>query len=170
MNALKIQIKRFDKELPMPTIIEQGDWIDLYCAEDTELKQGEQKLIPLGVGMILPSGFEGWLLPRSSTAKKFGIIMANHKGIIDNTFNGETIGDRSKSDEWKFNAIAVRDTIIKKGERIAQFRIALSQKATMTDKQSWMLSNGVEIVEIEQLTDKVRDGFGHTGHNSLKEK
>lgn len=167
MKKAIIKIKRFDKSVPLPQIIEEGDWIDLYCAETTVLHKNEQKLIPLGVGMILPNGMEGWLLPRSSTAKKFGIIMANNQGIIDHTFCGEVKDDRSSADEWKFNAYALRDTTVQKGDRIAQFRIALSQMASSEDKLNWLISSGVQIEEVESLSDVVRGGHGHTGHKEL---
>ena len=53
---MEIQIKYFDDEIDPIIKIEQGDWIDLRCAETVGLKQGEYKLLRLGVGMILPEG------------------------------------------------------------------------------------------------------------------
>jgi dUTPase len=113
---MEIKIKQF-KEGKCPKIIRKGDWIDLYTAEDVEIKgpiAGTRKrvmkkgvttttrpvtlfntLIPLNVAMKLPDGCEAHLLPRSSTFIKHGIIMANSMGIIDETYQGD-------NDEWKF--------------------------------------------------------------------
>jgi dUTP pyrophosphatase len=117
---MKIKIKYFDKDLPKIERIIKGDWIDLRSAERIEMKQGEYKLIRLGIGMIIPSGYEAWVVSRSSTPSKFGIVSANSIGIIDNSYNGD-------EDEWKFPAIAIRDTVIEKGDRICQFRIMVNQ-------------------------------------------
>lgn len=178
----KIYVKRINQDIKLPKILRKGDWIDLCAAEtmkfeapqsDTiKYKNAESKrqgyykvvfdlqLIPLGVAMLLPDGMEGWLLPRSSTAKGMGLIQANSKGIVD----GGTEGYNGPEDEWKFPAIAIRDTTITAGERVCQFRIALSQKATFWQKIKWFLSNGVEIIEVDELPAKGnRGGFGTTG-------
>ena len=114
-----IKIKYFTDIEPVAPI-SKGDWIDLRAAEDVSLKSGEFRLIRLGVGMILPEGYEAHIAPRSSTFKKFGIIAANSVGVVDNSFCGE-------EDEWRFPSIALRDTEIKKGDRICQFRIMENQ-------------------------------------------
>ena len=76
-----IKIKYFDKEIDKIEKISNGDWIDLRSAETVELKKGEFHLIPLGVGMKLPDGYEAHIVPRSSTYKNFGIIQTNHMGM-----------------------------------------------------------------------------------------
>ncbi|MDD4615411.1 MAG: hypothetical protein PHI40_08435, partial [Caldisericia bacterium] len=74
-QTLEIKIKYFDKQL---TKIEQhGNWIDLRSAQKIELKAFERTLIPLGVAMQLPQGYEALLVPRSSTFKNFGILQTN---------------------------------------------------------------------------------------------
>lgn len=123
--------------------ISQGDWIDLRAAETVNLSKGEFKLISLGVGMILPDGYEAHIVPRSSTFKKFHIIQTNHMGIIDNSYCGE-------QDEWKFPALAVEDTIINKNDRICQFRIVKKQPEIVFE-------------QVEKLSDTSRGGFGSTG-------
>lgn len=123
--------------------ISQGDWIDLRAAETVSLSKGEFKLISLGVGMILPDGYEAHIVPRSSTFKKFHIIQTNHIGIIDNSYCGE-------QDEWKFPALAVEDTIINKNDRICQFRIVKKQPEIVFE-------------QVEKLSDTSRGGFGSTG-------
>ena len=97
---------------PMPN----GDWCDLCAAERVEMKTGEFKIISLGVAMQLPEGYEAHVLPRSSTFKKWGILMVNSMGIIDNSYCGD-------NDIWGFPALSMRDTVIEAGDRIAQFRI-----------------------------------------------
>lgn len=140
---LKVQIKYFNKELTKITKIEQGDWIDLRTAESITLKKGEYALIPLGVGMKLPDGYEAIVAPRSSTFKNFGIIETNSIGIIDNSYSGD-------ADEWKFPAYALRDTTINFDERICQFRIQKRMpKLTIT--------------EVEELDEVSRGGIGSTG-------
>ena len=140
---MNIFIKYFDPELVRIEKISKGDWIDLRAAEDIEFKAGEFKLIRLGVGMILPEGYEAHVAPRSSTYKNFGIIQTNSIGIIDNSYCGE-------EDEWKMAAYALRDTIINKNDRICQFRIVEKQPE-------------FEFVEVEHLKDESRGGFGSTG-------
>ena len=123
--------------------IEKGDWIDLRAAYDYVIPKGEFQLIHLGVAMKLPEGYEGHLVPRSSTYKKYGIIQANHQGVVDNSYCGP-------NDWWYFPAIALnQDVHIKKGERICQFRIMEKQPE-------------IEFIE-GQMKDADRGGFGSTG-------
>ena len=144
MSDLKqIKIKYFDKDMQKLEKIQKGDLIDLRSAEDVELKNGEFKLIPLGVGMKLPKGYKANVYPRSSTFKNFGIIMTNSVGQIDNSYSGD-------NDEWKFPALAMRDTVIHKNDRICQFEIQKIQPE-------------IEFIEVEKLDDTDRGGVGSTG-------
>ena len=78
----KIRIKYFTDKIEKLTYIDgKSDWIDLRASEEVEMKAGEFKLIPLGVAMQLPKGYEGHVVPRSSTFKNFGIIQTNHQGM-----------------------------------------------------------------------------------------
>jgi dUTP pyrophosphatase len=175
---LKIKVKRINKNIELPEIIEKGEWIDLRSSDTVSLEAPQAKtlkrhklegmevahrdvnfdftLVGLGVAIQLPKGFEAIVAPRSSTYKKLHIIQANHLGIIDNSYCGD-------NDEWKFPAIALKDTVINEGDRICQFRIQLSQKATVWQKLKWLLSSGVKIVEVESLSRTNRNGFGSTG-------
>jgi dUTP pyrophosphatase len=139
---LEIKIKCFDDVLPIEKIT-IGDWIDLRAAEDVEMKQWEFKLIPLGIAMQLPPGYEANIVPRSSTFKKFGIIQTNSYGVIDESYCGD-------NDQWFFPAFAVHDTIISKGNRICQFRINKKMPE-------------VEFIEVEVLGNVDRGGHGSTG-------
>ncbi len=121
----------------------KSDWIDLRAAEDVVLKKGEYRLIPLGVAMELPPGYEAHVVPRSSAFSRWGILQANSCGIIDETY----CGDR---DEWKMPVYATRDTEIHVNDRICQFRIMEHQPA-------------LTFVETEHLSHEDRGGFGSTG-------
>lgn len=140
---MNIIIKYFSSEIDKIQKIDKGDWIDLRSAEDISLKAGEFKLVKLGVGMILPEGYEAHIVPRSSTFKNFGVIQTNHCGIVDESYCGD-------NDQWMMPVIAMRDTEIHKNDRICQFRIVEKQPE-------------VTFVESDHLRDKDRGGFGSTG-------
>ena len=142
---MELKIKYFTDEIEKIKKIDNGDWIDLRSAEDVELKAGEFKLIPLGVGMILPEGYEAHIVPRSSTYKNFGIIQTNHQAVIDESYCGD-------GDQWFYPAYALRDTVIHKNDRICQFRIVEKMPA-------------LDIVEVDHLMEKDRGGCGSTGTN-----
>lgn len=140
----KIQIKYFtDKIEPLTYVDGKSDWIDLRAAQEVVLKAGEFKLIPLGVAMRLPKGYEAHVVPRSSTFKNFGIIQTNHFGVIDETYSGD-------NDQWFMPVYAVRDTQIHVNDRICQFRI-MEHQPTICFEQ------------VEKLDDTDRGGFGSTG-------
>lgn len=141
-EVIKIKYTRDIEELQ---IISMGDWIDLRCAEDTHIKAGELVYIPLGVAMQLPFGYEALVAPRSSTFNKYGVILANSLGVIDESYCGD-------NDEWCFPAYAVRDTFIPKNDRICQFRIIKHQPVVVLDK-------------VETLGNQDRGGLGSTGTN-----
>lgn len=125
--------------------IDKGDWIDLRANETITLHKGDFRLIPLGIGMKLPDGYEAHVAPRSSTFKNWGIIQTNSIGIIDNSYSGD-------NDQWMMPVLATKDTLIARNERIAQFRIV--------EKQPMI---GFNVVE--HLEDADRGGFGSTGVN-----
>lgn len=143
-EQIKIQYKD-DTIERLKYIDGKSDWIDLRAAEKIELKQGEFKLIPLGVAMQLPKGYEAHIVPRSSTYKNFGIIQTNHTGIVDETYCGP-------NDWWYMPAYALRDTVIEKNDRICQFRIQKHQPEVLFE-------------EVEALTGQDRGGIGSTGKN-----
>ncbi|MBO6260749.1 MAG: dUTP diphosphatase [Lachnospiraceae bacterium] len=143
---MNIKIKYFtDKIEKLRYIDGKSDWIDLRCAEEISLKKGEWKLIPLGVAMQLPEGYEAHIVPRSSTFKNFGIIQTNHCGVVDSSYCGD-------NDQWFMPALAVRDTEIHVNDRICQFRIMENQPR-------------IEFEEAEHLGASDRGGFGTTGRS-----
>lgn len=129
----------------LPEAIEKGDWIDLRAAETVTMEAGEYRVISLGISMKLPEGYEAYVVPRSSTFKKWGILLVNSTGIIDNSYCGD-------NDVWGFPALAMRKTTIHEGDRICQFRIMKKQP-------------DLEFIKVEKLGNKDRGGFGSTGKN-----
>lgn len=143
-NPVLIKIKYVRPIKPI-TILSNGDWIDLRSAIDIDLSEGEYALIPLGVAMELPEGYEAIVAPRSSTFKKWGIIQTNSIGIIDETYCGD-------SDEWHMPVIALRKTHIHMNDRICQFRLIKHQPV-------------VGLNEVKELGNDNRGGIGSTGEN-----
>lgn len=140
---LTIEIKYFDNEIDKISKICQGDWIDLRSAETIHLKKGEFHLVPLGIGMKLPDGYEANIVPRSSTYKNFKIIQTNSFAVIDNTYSGD-------NDQWFYPVIAMEDTVINKNDRICQFKINKIQPPII-------------LSEVKKLGDNDRGGIGSTG-------
>lgn len=150
MNTMKVMLPtpivkvKQCRDITPITKIHKGDWLDLCAADDIYMTYGEYRQIPLGVCIELPKGYEGIIAPRSSTFKKYGIIMTNSIGIIDETYCGD-------SDEWQFPALClVKATHIPAGTRICQFRILPHQPQ-------------IRIVNVETLNNENRGGFGSTG-------
>ena len=139
---MKIKVKYHADIYPIEKF-ENSDWIDLRAAEDVKLKEGEFKLISLGVSMQLPPGYEAIVVPRSSTFKHWGILQTNHCGVIDNSYCGD-------NDIWMFPALATRDVFIEKNSRICQFRIQKKME-------------NVNFETVETLGNPDRKGFGSSG-------
>ena len=151
-----IRIKYFEGAKKLEKI-SKGDWIDLYANKDMFIPEGERAMIPLGVAMELPEGYEAHLAPRSSTFKTWGIIQTNSVGVVDHSFMGDN--DQwhmpvyclmSKSGMRDSDGRIVRGTWIHKGDKVAQFRIMEIQPE-------------IEFEEVEHLDNADRNGFGSTG-------
>lgn len=140
----RIRIKYFSDKIDRLCYVDgKSDWIDLRAAEDVVMKAGEFRLIPLGVAMELPIGYEAYVVPRSSTFKNYGVIQTNSMGIIDETYCGD-------NDQWFFPAYALRDTVIGVNDRICQFRIIKHQPV-------------IYFEDTETLGNPDRGGHGSTG-------
>ena len=139
-----IKIKYLSDEIEkLDYIAGKSDWIDLRAAETVELKKGEFRLIPLGIAMQLPAGYEAHIVPRSSTFKNFKVLQANHMGVVDESYCGP-------DDQWYFPALAMEDTVIHVNDRICQFRIVEHQPR-------------LNFVAVETLGNSDRGGIGSTG-------
>lgn len=144
MSDKVIKIKYFSDKIEKLRYIDgKSDWIDLRCSEEISMKAGEWRLIPLGVAMKLPDGYEAHVVARSSTYKNFGLIQTNAMGVIDASYSGD-------NDQWFWPAYAVRDTEIHINDRVCQFRIMENQPA-------------ISFSEVEHLDASDRGGFGSTG-------
>ncbi len=140
----KIKVKYFTSDYePLTYVDGKSDWIDLHTAEEVTMKAGEFRLIPLGVAIALPEGYEAHLVPRSSTFKNYGILQTNSMGVIDYTYRGD-------NDQWKMPAYATRNVVIPRGARICQFRIVRNQPQLTFE-------------QVEHLDGPDRGGFGSTG-------
>ena len=139
-----IYVRYFHEDMePLCYVDGKSDWIDLRTAEEVTLKAGEFRLIPLGIAIALPEGYEAHLAPRSSTFKNYGILQTNSIGVVDWSYRGD-------NDQWCMPVWATRDVTIEKGARICQFRIVENQPK-------------LNFVAVEHLNGPDRGGFGSTG-------
>lgn len=140
----RIKIKYFSDDIERLCYIDgKSDWIDLRASERVAFKKGEYKLIPLGVAMELPKGYEAHVVPRSSTFKNYGLIQTNSCGVIDGSYCGD-------NDMWHVPMYATRDVTVEKNDRVCQFRIERNQPK-------------ITFVECDSLGNENRGGFGSTG-------
>lgn len=144
MVSEQIKIKYLRPVKPIE-IKEKGDWHDLRAAKRVVLETGQYALVPLGVAMQLPEGYEAHVCPRSSTFKTWKIIQANTMGIIDNSYCGD-------NDEWHMPVYATEHTEINVNDRICQFRIVKKQPP-------------IVFIEVDHLDNPDRGGIGSTGKN-----
>lgn len=142
-----IKIKYFNEDPILLTDIEQGDWIDIPLPQDLHLLGDPFKLVPLGIAMQLPKGYEAHVVPRSSTFMKYGLIQTNHQAVIDESYNGP-------DDQWYWPCFRLVNKPelrkIPRGVRLCQFRI-MKKQPKVTFKESTLENN------------KNRDGLGSTG-------
>ncbi len=142
---MQINIKLFDKDLPVPKYAHEGDaGCDLMSRIDQTIPPGERALIPTGISISIPTGYAGFVQPRSGLALKHGVSLVNTPGLIDSKYRGE-IGviliNTDKSEPFE----------IKKGDKIAQLVVQKVEQA--------------EFNVVEDLDETVRGtgGFGSTG-------
>ncbi|KXG76915.1 Deoxyuridine 5'-triphosphate nucleotidohydrolase [Fervidicola ferrireducens] len=148
MKTVKVKVKRIRgaEDLPLPKYMTSlASGMDLYAnvKHDLVIAPGKYEIIPTGIQLEIPPGFEGQIRPRSGLAAKYGITLLNSPGTIDADYRGEI----------KIILInhGTSNFTIKRGDRIAQLVIAPVTKA--------------ELVEVESLEETQRGsgGFGHTG-------
>jgi len=148
VKTVKIEVKQLPhgKGMPLPKYMtEHAAGMDLLAAVEGEvlLAPGERKLIPTGISIAVPEGFEAQVRPRSGLAIKHGISVCNTPGTIDSDYRGEV------------GVILInhgdKDFAIKRSDRIAQMIINKVERA--------------ELLMVEDLpeTDRSSGGFGHTG-------
>jgi dUTP pyrophosphatase len=145
---VKIRIKRLreDRSIPLPQYMTEGSsGMDLFAflEEEVTLKPGERKLIPTGISVAIPEGFEGQIRPRSGLAIQQGIGVVNGPGTIDADYRGEICVLLINFGKLPF--------MIRHGDRIAQMVISRVFRAIFE--------------EVDELppTERQEGGFGHTG-------
>lgn len=146
MEKIKLKIRRLENNIQMPFYATEGAaGMDLTAgiSEPMEFKSFERKLVPTGIIIELPCGYEAQVRPRSGLSIKFGMTLINCVGTIDEDYRGEVCVPMINLSNETY--------IIQPGERIAQMIISQIQKA--------------EIIEVEALTTTARSsgGFGSTG-------
>jgi dUTP pyrophosphatase len=132
--------------LPLPSYATAGAaGLDLRAAQPFTLKPGERALVPTGLAIALPEGYEAQVRPRSGLAVKHGITVLNAPGTIDADYRGEIQVPLINHGEADF--------VIARGDRIAQMIIARVEQ--------------VELVEVESLDETARGtgGFGSSGRS-----
>ena len=140
---MEIKVKYFTDGIEELACVPGSDWVDLRWAEETVLKAGEYRLIPLGIAVALPEGYEAHVVPRSSTFRNYGILQTNSMGVVDGSYCGD-------GDQWRWPVYATRDTVIPKNTRICQFRVVENQPP-------------LTFLRVERLENPDRGGFGSTG-------
>ncbi len=152
MAGLEIKIQKLHPQAVVPQYMtEHAAGMDLCAALDTPLtlEPGERVVVPTGIAMAIPYGFEGQVRPRSGLAIRQGITMLNSPGTIDSDYRGE------------IGVIAINhgnETVIfNHGDRIAQLIVAPVVRA------------GLQLVDNLCETERGAGGFGHTGVNKTDE-
>lgn len=155
-----------DKDIA-PVINDNGEWFDLVVAENvdfqaphnaynTRITQYDTKKVSLGIAMALPKEFEAIVVPRSSLYHKKALTLVNSIGIIDSSYNGD-------QDIWAAYLKADKQTSLTKGDRIVQFRIQPSQKASIWTKIKWLFVSQIVFKKVESLNNPNRGGYGTSG-------
>ena len=149
MNKIQIKVmrKQGSKDLPLPQYMsEAASGMDLYAAVDkaVQLERHEIKLIPTGVHIELPLGYEAQVRPRSGLALKHGLTIVNTPGTIDSDYRGEIGIILCNLGKERFT--------VERGMRIAQLVIQPVFRAEL-----------IEVACLEE-TRRGAGGFGHTGH------
>jgi len=149
-DGVKVKIRRIrgdrDREIPLPKYMtEHSSGMDLCAAVEGEisLEPGERKLIPTGIALSIPAGYEGQVRPRSGLALRAGVTLVNTPGTIDADYRGEVGVLLINLGRQPFK--------VKRGDRVAQLVIAPVLQAT------------VELVDELDDTPRSAGGFGHTG-------
>jgi len=169
---MKKKIKIKNDKLPIET---HGNWYDLKATETTILKAPHLEesgrivfnnaLLKLNLSIDLPKWYEIHIEPRSSAFKEFGIMMVNSgKGVVDGPDN-DTKGYIGDGDVVRFHALPFRNLTVIRGDRIAQFKIVLNQKAPWWVKMRDLFYSGFEFEVVDILHNKNRGGHGTSGRN-----
>lgn len=145
LSDVLINIVRLQPDLPLPQYAHPGDaGADLAIAEDCELAPGERRVVGTGVAIALPTGWAGFVHPRSGLAARSGLTIVNAPGTIDAGYRGEI-------KVCLLNTDSTQPVRLRRGDLVAQLVIQQVARA--------------EFVEVGALPDSARgsDGYGSTG-------
>ena len=156
---IKVKLHNGQEELK---VIDKGEWIDLRAPKDMTLLINSSGNFRLDYSMEIPRGYEAIIAPRSSTFYHYGLLMTNGIGVIDSSYCGN-------DDVWRFPFYCIREASIARGDRVCQFRLQLSQKATVWQKLKWLFTSKIEFEYMDRLGGENRGGIGETGRNEIKE-
>ena len=142
--SIKVLVKKINENAKMPSYAHYGDaGVDLYAARDTVVPPHGRALVPTGLKIAIPNGYEGQVRPKSGLALKHGITVLNTPGTVDAPYRGEVgvILFNSSDNEY----------VARSGEKIAQMVFCKVENAEF------------ELVEDLPETDRGEGGFGSTG-------
>ncbi|MBE9546445.1 MAG: dUTP diphosphatase [Proteobacteria bacterium] len=148
MAGIKVSIERLDgnEDVPLPRYMTEGSaGMDIFAAVEKEeiILPGKRTIVPTGITIALPEGYEAQIRPRSGLAIKNGVTLVNSPGTIDADYRGEIGIIMINHGEEPF--------IIKRGDRIAQMVVHRAYRVT------WDLRDGLD------ESSRGDGGFGHTG-------
>lgn len=147
-NSITVGVKRLDCSLDIPSYAHEGDaGLDLRAATSCDLAPFERMLVPCGIAVEIPSGYAGFVIPRSGLAVKHGISIVNAPGLVDSGYRGEL----------KVNLInldAHESFHIEKGDRIAQISFLPVPSVALDEKNELSVS------------ERGERGFGSSGIKS----
>lgn len=143
--SLKILVQKINEKAQIPAYAHEGDaGVDLYSAADIEIMPGCRALIPTGIKIAIPTGYEGQVRPKSGLAMKHGITVLNAPGTVDAPYRGEVGVIILNTDKEKAYQV-------KAGEKIAQMVFCRVEQAVFE-----------EAAELPE-TSRGEGGFGSTG-------
>ncbi len=141
MNRPRVLLSRLDPEIPVPGYARDGDaGADLATTVDVLLRPGERRLVPTGISVALPTGFAGFVHPRSGLAARRGLTIVNAPGTVDSGYRGEIM-------VCLLNTDTNESVELHRGDLIAQLVIQRVET--------------VDFVEVSELPRSERGSGGH---------
>ena len=146
---MRIEVQRLREDAVIPRAMTSGAaGMDLSACIDAEmvLEPGARALVPTGLALAIPEGYEGQVRPRSGWAVKTGVTVLNAPGTIDSDYTGQV--------QVALVNLGREPVVIKHGDRIAQLVIAKCERAEMV------------VVDALRATERGAGGFGSTGRGA----
>jgi dUTP pyrophosphatase len=145
VSSVQVLLSRLDPDVPVPAYARPGDaGADLVTTSDVVLEPGERMVVGTGVAIALPSGYAGFVHPRSGLAARVGLSIVNTPGTIDSGYRGEIRVCLVNHDPRE-------PVVLARGDRIAQLVVQRVEHAEFTPVQAL------------EASARGTGGFGHTG-------